>query len=118
MLSNEDLLKMSIPETAQAIEEHHRETTALYESLASKIKKRTNGEKTMGDDKASTAEYWLKVAKEQRKILAMDFDLDGFEESVICFRFMTDLVTSNGNLSVKLKTACDTASKDCIKIVS
>jgi Mg-chelatase subunit ChlI len=113
MTSEEDLLKMSITEVAQAIVENNKETHAFYEALASKIRKRTNGERPMGDDKVPNAEYWLKIAKEQRKMLAMDFDLDGFEESVIGFKLMSELAASNGSISVKLKTARETTSKDC-----
>lgn len=113
MISAEALAAMSIQEVAQAIEDQHKETTLLYEALGAKSKKRTFGEKPMGDDKATNAEYWLKIAKEQRKSLAMDFDMESFEESVIIFKCMTDLISSNGSLSVKLKVARENASKDC-----
>ena len=118
MITSEVLATMSIQEIAQAIAEHQKETTLLYEAMGSKNKKRTNGEKPMGDDKVGNAEYWLRVAKEQRKSLAMDFNMEGFEESVIIFRCMTDLVNANGNLSVKLKIARDDAAKDCYSFCS
>lgn len=88
MISAEALAAMSIQEVAQAIEDQHKETTLLYEALGAKSKKRTFGEKPMGDDKVTNAEYWLKIAKEQRKSLAMDFDMESFEESVIIFKCM------------------------------
>ena len=118
MFSTEALESMSIEEIAQAIAEHHKETTVLYEAMGAKNKKRTFGEKPMADDKVTNAVYWLKTAKEQRKSLAMDFDMVGFEESVIIFKCMTDLITANGSLSVKLKIARENAAKDCFYFCS
>lgn len=113
MKTSEELLSMSIQDVAQAIEDHNKDTDILYESMASKITKKTNGVMTMNDDKVNVVEYWLKVARTQRKILSMDFDLAGFEEAYIGFKFMVDLVTDNGSLTAKLKTARDIASSDC-----
>jgi hypothetical protein len=110
----EVLETMSIPQIAQTIEDHNKETALLYEAMAAKNQKRTTGEKPMSDDKVSNAVYWLRIAKEQRKILAIEFDLPGFEESVIIFKCMTDLIEANGNLSVKLKIARENAAKDCL----
>ncbi len=112
-MTSEVLETMSVQEIAQAIAEHQKETTLLYEAMGNRNKKRTSGEKPMGDDKVSNAVYWLRIAKEQRKSLAMDFDMEGFEESVTIFKCMTDLINANGSLSVKLKIARDNAAKDC-----
>jgi hypothetical protein len=113
MLSIEELGKLSIQEVAQTIDEHHKEEDTLYEVLASKITKRTKGVMTLSDENVTVAEYWLKVAKAQRKILAMDFDLDGFGDACIGFKFMVAMATENGNLSAKLRVARDIASSDC-----
>ena len=83
MLPIEELVKLNLQEVAQKLDEHHQDGDTLYEVFASKITKRTEGVMTMGDDNVTVAEYWLKVAKAQRKSLSMDFDLVGFEESVI-----------------------------------
>lgn len=113
MITSEVLSNMSIQEIAQAIEAHHQESNLLYEALGGKIIRKTEGDGFLGDEKFATAEYWLKIAKEHRKILAMDFNLVGFEEAVIGFEFMVDYAKSNGSLTVYLKTARDKASKDC-----
>lgn len=118
MKTSEELTTMSIQEMAQAIDEHNKDTDILYEFMATKITKKTNGVMTMNDDKVNVAEYWLKVARAQRKILSMDFDLAGFEEAYIGFKFMVDLVTENGSLTAKLKTARDMASSDCFYFCS
>lgn len=118
MITSEELATMSIQEIAQAIAQHQKETTLLYDAMGNKNKKRTTGEKPMGDDKVANAEYWLRIANEQRRSLAMDFNMAGFEESVIIFKCMTDLVNANGSLSVKLKIARDDAAKDCFYFCS
>lgn len=113
MLIIEELEKLGLQEVAQTIDEHHKDEDTLYEILASKITKKTEGVMTMGDENVSVAVYWLKVAKAQRQNLAMNFDIAGFEDAVTGFKFMVDLVTENGTLSTKLKTARITASSDC-----
>lgn len=113
MITSEVLANMSIQEIAQAIEAHHAEANVYYESLGSKITKKTEGSLNLGDEKLDVAEYWLKIAKEYRGDLPMNFDLNGFEEAVLGFKFMVDYASKNGNLTVKLKTARETASKDC-----
>ncbi len=112
-MTSEVLVTMSIQEVAQAIEAHHQESNLLYEALGSKIAKKTDGALNLGDEKLDVAEYWLKIAKEYRSDLPMNFDLNGFEEAVLGFKFMVDYAGKNGNLTVKLKTARETASKDC-----
>lgn len=113
MKTSEELSTMSIQEVAQAIEAHHAEANVYYEALGSKIAKKTEGALNLGDEKLDVAEYWLKIAKEYRGDLPMNFDLNGFEEAVLGFKFMVDYASKNGKLTVKLKTARETASKDC-----
>ncbi|MBL7814657.1 MAG: hypothetical protein JNL70_06595 [Saprospiraceae bacterium] len=118
MIENETLAAMSIQEISQAIEERHKEMGLFYESMASKITSKTTGVKPMSDDKVSQAEYWLKVAKDQRRILSMDFDLVSFEEAVTVFKLIVNWTTENGNLTVKLKTAREIAARDCFAFCS
>ena len=114
MISVEVLETMSIKEVSEAIEVHHQEANLLYEALGNKITKKTQGLGNLGDNRVDVAEYWLKIAKEYRNDLPMNFDISGFEEAVLGFKFMVDYASKNGNLTVKLKTARENASKDCL----
>ncbi len=114
MITVEDLATMSIKEIAEAIDAHHEEANPLYEALGNKITKKTEGLGNLGDNRVDVAEYWLKIAKAYRSDLPMNFDISGFEEAVLGFKFMVDYASKNGNLTVKLKTARENASKDCL----
>ena len=113
MISAEVLVTMNMQEIAAAIEAHHAEANPLYEALGNKITRKTDGLVNLGDAKVDVAEYWLKIAKDYRNDLPMNFDVVGFEEAVLGFKFMVDYANNNGNLTVKLKAARETASRDC-----
>ena len=104
---------LTFQDIVNAIGEKHLESNQLYEALGTKITRKTEGDGFLGDDRVDTAKYWLNVAKLHRRILSIDFNLAGFEEAYLGFKFMVDYTKTNGSLTVYLKAARDKASKDC-----
>ncbi|MEN9609275.1 MAG: hypothetical protein RLZZ628_89 [Bacteroidota bacterium] len=113
MISSKDLANMSVEALAQAIETHQQELAQLYQAMSAKISKQTIGEAYLGDDKVIVAEYWLKVAKDYRNILAADYNVNDFEAATTFFKAAADVTAQHGSNAVLLKDARDAASKDC-----
>jgi hypothetical protein len=118
MISNRDLANQSIETLAQMIETHHQETEQLYQALASKMTKQTEGSAFLSDDNVAAMEYWLKVAKEQPQILSAGFDLKGLESVTAFFKAVASLSADNDARIALLKTARDNASQDCAWYIS
>ena len=118
MVPNEALAKMSIQEIAQAIETHHQETTLLYEALAQKITKQTDGTKYMSDDRVDEVVYWYKVAVDHPEILASNFDSAIFNAVDVGFKTMVSVKNQEESTRVILKTPRDILSKDAAALCS
>lgn len=113
MISTKDLANMSIENLTQAIETRHEELALLYQTLAAKSSKQTIGEAYLADDRVADAEYWFNVGKTHRNILAEDYNLNSFEESILFFKSAVTVTQKNSSNTMLLKTARDKASKDC-----
>jgi hypothetical protein len=113
MISNRDLATQSIEDLARMIETHHQETHLLYQALASKMKKQTEGTAFLSDEKVPAMEYWLKVAKEQPQMLSADFDLKGLETVTTFFKSVAQIAAEDDTRDALLKAARDNASQDC-----
>ena len=118
MVSNDDLLNMSNEDLAKEIAEHQKRTALLFQTMANRISKKTEGEGFMKDENVNVAEYWLDVAQNHPKIIASDQDMVDFASKVIFFNTIVSVTTQDVQIGVTLKTPHDIASKDCAAYTS
>jgi hypothetical protein len=113
MVSQEALLNMSNEELAKEIEAHQQRTALLFQTMANRISKKTEGEGFMKDENVNVAEYWLNVGLNNPKIIAEDVDMTDFANKTIFFNAIVAVSTQDVQISAALKTPRDIASKDC-----
>ena len=118
MVSNEDLLTMSDEELTKEIAEHQKRTALLFQTMASRIFKKTKGGGFMKDENVNVAEYWLNVALNHPDIIAKDQDMVDFAGKIAFFEAIVSVTTQDAQIGVKLKTPHDIASKDCAAYTS
>jgi hypothetical protein len=114
MVTNEDLLNMSNTELAKEIAEHQKRTALLFQTMASRISKKTEGEGFMKDENVNVAEYWLNVAQNHPNIIAADKDMVDFANKTLFFDTIVSVATQDAQVGMTLKAPRDIASKDCM----
>jgi hypothetical protein len=113
MISTKDLANMSVQDLANAAETRHQELTQIYQAMAAKVSKKSNGGAFLKDNNIVSADYYLNVAKNHPEILAATFDVTHFEESIQFFKASREMKIQERDSSVLLKIPRDTAAQEC-----